>query len=124
MANCLAGDVMYLDGFAIRQWDDENYQGTRIRFDKADFVLKVHEFHADGCPLVDGYAPFCKHIFVPNFVGAQTGAVKITDEVRGAIECGYEARRPEELAVLSRCALPPFLYCKDLRRCSQPSYIF
>jgi len=27
---------------------------------------------------VDGYAPFCKHVFVPNFVGAKAGAGEAT----------------------------------------------
>lgn len=104
MASDLAGDVMYLDGFAIRQWDDPHYSGTRISYDKAEFVRKVHEYHKEGRPLVDGYVPFCKHVFVPNFVGAKAGNVKITDDIKGAIETAYESRRPEELAVLSRCA--------------------
>lgn len=30
----LHGDVFWLDTFALRQWDDENYQGTRIEYDK------------------------------------------------------------------------------------------
>lgn len=35
------------------QWDDPNYSGTRISFDKATFVQRVHEmFKADGCKLV------------------------------------------------------------------------
>lgn len=45
--------------------------GTRIAYDKAEFVETVHRlFKEGGCRLVDGYAPFCKHVFVPNFVGA------------------------------------------------------
>lgn len=33
-------------------------------------VMQVHQlFKEQGCKLVDGYAPFCKHVFVPNFVG-------------------------------------------------------
>jgi hypothetical protein len=27
----LAGPVFFLDDFAIRQWDDPNYSGTRMR---------------------------------------------------------------------------------------------
>jgi hypothetical protein len=31
------------------QWDDPNYSGTRVSFDKATFVQRVHEmFKADG----------------------------------------------------------------------------
>ena len=77
----LCGDVFFLDEFAMRQWDDPKYGGTRIDFDKAEFVRRVHEAHAAGAPLVDGYAPFCKHVFVPNFVpGTKVGAIPITPE--------------------------------------------
>ena len=55
-----------------------------------------------GCALVDGYAPFCKHLFVPNMVGAKLGALVITNENRQHLQCGYSQRRPEELAVLTR----------------------
>lgn len=38
--------------------------------------------HGAGLPLAEGYAPFCKHVFVPNFIeGTKVGAVAIT--VRG-----------------------------------------
>ena len=33
-----AGDVFFLDEFAVRQWDDPSYSGSRISHDKADFV--------------------------------------------------------------------------------------
>ena len=55
-----------------------------------------------GAQLVDGYAPFCKHVFVRNFVGAKLGALKITDENKHLLQCGYSRRRPEELPVLAR----------------------
>jgi hypothetical protein len=36
--------------------------------------LQVHAlFKEQGGKLVDGYAPFCKHVFVPNFVGEPEG---------------------------------------------------
>mmetsp|Transcript_4367 Transcript_4367/g.11853 ORF Transcript_4367/g.11853 Transcript_4367/m.11853 type:complete len:257 (+) Transcript_4367:57-827(+) len=99
----LSGDTFFLDGFALRQWDDPNYGGTRINFDKKQFVEQVHQlFNESGGRLVDGYAPFCKHIFVPNFVGAKVGALEITDSNRHLLGSGYTRRRPEELAVLSR----------------------
>lgn len=104
MAKALAGDVFFLDDFALRQWDDAAYQGTKMHCDKADFVARVHELHAEGASLVDGYAPFCKHVFVPNFAGAKLATVKVTDANRALIQSAYTSRRPEELAVLSRCA--------------------
>ncbi|EIE18622.1 flagellar associated protein [Coccomyxa subellipsoidea C-169] len=98
----IAGETFFLDEFAVRQWDDPNYSGTRISFSKTDFVEKIHEFHSKGAKLVDGYAPFCKHVFVPNFVGARLGALPITDDNRHLLRCGYSRRRPEELPVLTR----------------------
>lgn len=60
---------------------------------------------------MDGYAPFCKHIFVPNFVGAKLGALPIKDTNRHLLRCGYSRRRPEELPVLTRwdCKLDLFV---------------
>jgi hypothetical protein len=98
------GDTFYLDNFAMRQWDDPNYSGTHINFDKEEFVAKVHEHYYANSRLVDGYAPFCKHVFVPNFVGAKVGSVAITPENQQSIRSGYFSRRPEELAVLERYA--------------------
>jgi len=51
---------------------------------------------------VDGYAPFCKHVFVKNFVGAKLGALEITDSNRQLLKSGYTRRRAEELPVLTR----------------------
>jgi hypothetical protein len=41
----------------------------------AQHLLQVHAlFKEQGGKLVDGYAPFCKHVFVPNFVGKEAAA--------------------------------------------------
>eukprot|EP00955_Chlamydomonas_euryale_P082107 363670-Chlamydomonas_euryale.AAC.19 len=64
---------------------------------------KVHElWHQQGCKMANGYAPFCKHVFVPNFINAKTGALEITEANQHLLHSGYTKRRPEELAVLSR----------------------
>lgn len=98
----LATRTFWLDTFALRQWDDQEYQGTRIAYDKADFVSRVQAAHDAGAPLVDGYAPFCKHVFLPNFTGATVGSLAITPGNRHLLRSGYTKRRPEELAVLTR----------------------
>ncbi|KAL6753432.1 flagellar associated protein [Haematococcus lacustris] len=103
MAALLHGDTFFLDNFALRQFDDPLYGGTKVKADKVDFVRAVHDhFKQSGSTLTDGYAPFCKHIFVPNFVGAKLGALRITDANRHLLRSGYTRRRPEELPVLSR----------------------
>ena len=110
-----SGDTFYLDNFAIRQWDDPNYPGTRIDFDKAEFVAKVHEHYHAGSGLVDGYAPFCKHVFVPNFVGAKVGSVAITVDNQQSILTAYESRRPDELPVLARHVSDAAFHCHSDR---------
>lgn len=100
-APLIAGETFFLDSFALRQWE-AGYAGTRVSFDKAAFVERVHAYYGEGRPLAEGYAPFCKHLFVPNFVGATVGALPITEENRHLLRSGYTSRRPEELAVLTR----------------------
>ena len=88
-----------LDEFVLRQFDDPSYTGTRIEHDKQAFEAAIN---AAGAPLVDGYAPFCKHVFVPNFTSAKLNYLKITPENEGALRSGYEARTDAELPVLVR----------------------
>ena len=52
--------------------------------------------------LQDGYAPFCKHIFVKNFTDTLPIFIPITPENEKYIRSGYVARRENELAVLDR----------------------
>jgi len=92
-----------LDPFAMRQFDDPNYTGTRIDHDKTGFAAKINELYDSGdYPLVDGYAPFCKHIFVPNITPAQLNVLPITKENEHLLRSGYEARTEQELEVLVR----------------------
>ena len=76
--------------------------GTRMTCDKREFVDRVHESYKSGKGLVDGYAPFCKHVFIPNDYDCTVGAIPITDSNRHLLESKYTRRRPEELAVLTR----------------------
>ncbi len=52
--------------------------------------------------VTDGYAPFCKHLWLPNAIGLTANVVPITDENRPLLRTGYLARREGELPVLSR----------------------
>ena len=74
-----------LDPFCYRQF--EKYQtGTHsssmtINFDPVDFTNRINEFYITAKDrLRDGYAPFCKHLFIENFTSVPASAVKITDE--------------------------------------------
>lgn len=99
--NRLAGRTFFLDDFAEKLWE-ESAGAARLTVDKGEFVKRVEEEHERGASLVEGYAPFCKHIFVPNFVGAKVGALPITDKNEHLLATGYVSRREGELPVLSR----------------------
>jgi len=97
------GKFIQLDGFAKRQWDP-TYKGLVVTsMTQEALEAKVNELYWEKEELVDGYAPFCKHIFVPNFLeGARAEAAPITEQNKHLLLSGYEARKPEELPVLSR----------------------
>jgi len=116
-----AQQTFFLDEFAHKQFNDVNpdYSGTRIYFDSADFVARIQQYHDDGRELIGGYAPFCKHIFVPNFTGARLGSLVITQENRHLLRSAYSRRRPEELPVLSRHA--PNLTAETCRLIVRPN---
>ena len=77
-----------------------------IDFDRRQFAQRINAlFHdkSNGLELSDGYAPFCKHLFVPNFVRSllcQT--LEISAENAPLLRSDYAARRKEELPVLTR----------------------
>ena len=91
-----------LDPFCFKQF--EKAAGSNfIDLDRLEFTSKVNEFYeAQGISaLKDGYAPFCKHLFIPNtFTTVATSCVEITKENQRFLRSGYEARRSNELAVL------------------------
>lgn len=60
----------------------------------------MNEAYDNGVPLVDGYAPFCKHIFIPNFCDVKCGYTAINDSTSHLIKSAYEQRQEGELPVL------------------------
>jgi len=64
----LCGEVFFLDGFAQRQWDNPDYSGAIISFDKVEFTKKIHEFHASGdYPLWMAMLHFASTCLSPTF---------------------------------------------------------
>jgi hypothetical protein len=49
----------------------------------------------DAC----SYAPFCKHVFMPNFTDTKANILDITPETEPLIRTSYEARTAQELPV-------------------------
>ena len=55
-----------LDEFSFRQFDKAKAGLSFIDFDKESFATKIQESYDsdEAVVLKDGYAPFCKHVFV------------------------------------------------------------
>ncbi|ETO13679.1 hypothetical protein RFI_23690 [Reticulomyxa filosa] len=97
-----------MDPFAFRSFiykDNPYLDKAFIDYDRAKFTDKINEYYSvEKLPLHDGYAPFCKHLFVPNFVGEslKDTMLAITDENKHLLKSEYVSRRKEELPVLTR----------------------
>ena len=102
MSNIEKPKPLILDKFAYRSFDstkNTNY----INMSKDEFVQKVNEVYNSTNDLVEGYAPFCKHLFVKNFVkGLKPCHLEINDEIEPLIISKYDLRQKNELPVLIR----------------------
>ena len=78
-----------------------------INFSETEFADRINNYYIQSLEknekvLQDGYAPFCKHIFIKNFTDTKPGSVEITPENESFIRTKYEARTELELPVLRR----------------------
>lgn len=67
-------------------------------------LMKHVQSHYESHPiLIEGYAPFCKHIFMPNLdPHIRDAAVQITPQNERLLCTAYQARKDDELPVLVR----------------------
>lgn len=56
----------------------------------------------EQCKIMDGYAPFCKLIAIPNFTNARVGSMPIDIANYQYLRTGFSSRTPSELAVMDR----------------------
>jgi Protein of unknown function (DUF3228) len=88
--------------FALRNWEPGS-SGTLIEgIAPEELVAQCQRAVEAGAPLIDGYAPFCKHLFLNNRTPTRCGFAAITDDNRNLLRSGYLRRREGELAVLER----------------------
>lgn len=65
----------------------------------SEFEKIVNERY-DESLLQDGYAPFCKHLFIENdFTDARVNVLEITTENESLLRSKYEARNDKEVRV-------------------------
>jgi len=98
--------AIVIDQFCFRQFEEKDssksYGGTVFSNSIATFEKIVNERYEED-KLVDGYADFCKHVFIENdFTDAQVNILPITSENEHCLRTKYEARNDRELPVLTR----------------------
>ena len=93
---------LILDQFAFRSFDKAR-TSNYINMDKQEFLNKVNDLYKSESQLVNGYAPFCKHLFVENFVkGLKSCHIEINKDTEKLIISKYDSRQKNELPVLIR----------------------
>ena len=77
-----------------------NYKISNISIEKFEQVVNSQY---DPTKLQDGYAPFCKHLFLLNdFSDARVNVLPITKDNEQYLRTRYESRNEKELPVLTR----------------------
>ena len=93
---------LILDQFAFRSFD-KSRTSNYINMEKEEFLKKANELYSQDPTLVDGYAPFCKHLFIKNFVpGLKPCYLEINKDTEKLIISKYDKRQENELPVLIR----------------------
>lgn len=97
-----------IDPFCYRQFAEHEaaskspYGGTVFSNSVEEFTAICNQRYAEE-DLKEGYAPFCKHLFVINdFTDAKVNVLEITKENEHLLRSKYEARNDKELPVLTR----------------------
>ncbi|PHP67664.1 hypothetical protein CSC94_08175 [Zhengella mangrovi] len=94
--------IIAMTGFALRQWQDTAGAKRIMGLEPDDLVAMCNEAVNRAAPLVEGYAPFCKHLFLENPSPTRCSFAPVTEANRSFLKSGYMARREGELAVLER----------------------
>jgi hypothetical protein len=101
-----ASKNLVVDPFCFRQFAEQDasksYGGTIFSQTIQEFEDIVNARYKES-NLKDGYAPFCKHIFLVNdFTDAKVNVLPLTKENEHLVRTDYNARNDKELPVLQR----------------------
>lgn len=109
-----------MDDFCLRQFTQKFSHSFFINYDVVEFENRINKVYDnsleylsekglkeddfDNNPVLKpGYASFCKHIIVENFVkDLYAGTIDINEYTQNFIQTSYEARTEKELPVLRR----------------------
>eukprot|EP00980_Cylindrotheca_fusiformis_P007819 scaffold1669_cov129-Cylindrotheca_fusiformis.AAC.30 len=97
---------LVVDPFCFRQFSEndasKSYKGTVFTQSIKEFEEIVNQRYKEE-DLKDGYASFCKHIFIENdFTDARVNVLPISKDNEHLVRTQYQARNDKELPVLQR----------------------
>eukprot|EP00523_Entomoneis_sp_CCMP467_P022485 CAMPEP_0168859168 /NCGR_PEP_ID=MMETSP0727-20121128/16682_1 /TAXON_ID=265536 /ORGANISM="Amphiprora sp., Strain CCMP467" /LENGTH=205 /DNA_ID=CAMNT_0008913971 /DNA_START=106 /DNA_END=720 /DNA_ORIENTATION=+ len=101
-----------VDPFCFRQFSEhkeasQSYKGTvfgDVSVSEMEDIVNSF-YQGDESKLVNGYAPFCKHLFIENkgiSESAKVNVLEITPDNEHLLRTEYQARNDKELPVLVR----------------------
>jgi len=93
-----------LDAFCFKQFE-ATHIGPRIPLSTSEFLSKINDQLLIEAVMVDGYAPFCKHVFIPAFFNCPVSAMPISDSLLPLIRSKYVSARLRPTA-LHQCEGP------------------
>lgn len=93
-----------MDPFCLRSFlPPEQATGISIPCTPDEFTALVNEHYQRDRSLRDGYAPFCKHIFLPNpFAALKCSYMALTKDNEPLLRTEFQQRTEKELPVLTR----------------------
>lgn len=107
-AAILSKKHIVVDPFCYRQFAEKSntssdgYAGVVFANTITEFETIINARYNPSL-LIDGYAPFCKHLFLINdFTNARVSVLPITNSNMQCLRSRYEARTEQELPVLTR----------------------
>ena len=93
---------LILDSFIYRAFDKTKTKNY-IDMPMDEFTTKLNSLYTSTSQLKPGYAPFCKHIFIENFItGFKPRYLPINETTEKLIKTCYDSRQANELPVLTR----------------------
>ncbi|MES1920097.1 hypothetical protein MHBO_001815, partial [Bonamia ostreae] len=95
----MSKNLCVVDSFCLKLFENKT-----INISPSKFENKINQLFRDKkIKLLDGYAPFCKHLIVPNFVdNCFSSILPITAKNRHLLTTKYLARTAKELPVMVR----------------------
>jgi len=96
--------TIVLTNFARRQWKP-GFSGTSLNgVSEEQLLIHIRAAARDPDSWANGYASFCKHIWLRNNINLKldAGVMQINAYTESYLRSGYIARREDELPVLTR----------------------